>query len=1260
MSETPLEVLAARDNQIEESSQLTPEMVRHFNTLHIEIKNDFSPLLDALNKSLGIALQPRPEGYHITIFTPQEKKILATLTQEQIAQLQKIHDDMQRGEGIQVMGIGYIDGSKVHNLRESDLTKKTAFLALDIPALQQWRNSMGLHEKDFHITLGFEVGDIHMQVVGTDQKGRKILEPIPKKADPALDELKHYIRPELQLGDISGQIRSTPIRKEQHEHTNAVEIPIRDGSLVFIIGLPGSGKSTFARKHFPQECIVSTDALRGALSNNQANQLVSEEAFNIATNIVRSRLKNGQTVVIDAMNLSQSSRARFTSIAKEYHCETVGILLDISPEQSRVQNKQRLKQVSDDYLRQKATSYDQDRLLLQNDPSLTQLYRLQAPEINKTHLLLSEEYQKKLTDDLLFDQATQAAEVDIIQYAQDHLDIPGDNESTPRVSVDAGSVNFIIKTPESIAFFERNVLPFQVIDIEKLAVQMGTTVDDPLVVKTALYLLNIRNKLNLTTFVSYPIHAETIIEDMINKIQKRSGNAHTMAEQPSALMSGVLEIRRDADDDTDLLIVGDIHGCYTAIRELSSRVFSENVNDGKFENKRKFLFLGDIADRGPKSAEALLYVTSLVRNREAVWIKGNHDANLEKGLRWLIEQANTSGKSWEDYLREDFEPNRLHSEGIVLSEDTRKTITELLQFTDTADGRVPRLKKTSIEKILAILSSSPTYKEYNHLVAVHASLPKIPRKSDLPLSPDEMKQHTHGVRNGQRAHGLNEIRKIQTVAAKDPDRILVSGHTHEDDVVSDRTAGTINLDADAERQGILYGLYFPELEITAGKEPSVIRLSEQLKGRELPSGNDLVSFIAYLESQGMIEVKQGGVNTPYEGLSVISYSQSTELGNLWELYPSLRHFRGLIVDKEGEIVARPFKKTHKAGVEIPLEQLAIVPDKVFEKANGSMGICYYHNGNWKIATKFSFENDGYTKPATELLHSLNYTDALNPSLTYLFEIILPEDSHIVNYKGARKLVLLNAIDKETGEELVWDQVADTAYKLGCETATDMSDRFEGMTIQQIYAYAQIEGNLQNLEGLMAQYTDPTTNERITVKVKTIEYDQKKFIRDRLKWEKILDRFDWTTLDIPGEHREALMAYNSDNVFVRAALQTRIDWIKREYMNIIVGVQNLVSDAWIPAQEEYDTLLVQGVSQQQAINAAMRIVVERLPGLLQSNNIQIPESTQGQILGFLRDIIADNPQAYTRLEELAKRAIQLLIDKEVQKKGKSSYWLIPEE
>jgi len=194
-----------KEEKVEESV-LTPEKLKNLQTLETTIVADFNFVLERINKELGLNLTSRPEGYHITIIGPTESKILADLNPEQIKQLQEINSNIQKGEGININGIGFIDGSKQGGMREIDKTKKACFLAIDAPALQEFRKSLGLPEKDLHVTLGFEGGDIHMEIKGKNEKGKDILGPIAKKADPAFDRHLPSL-PEIKFTTLSGQER---------------------------------------------------------------------------------------------------------------------------------------------------------------------------------------------------------------------------------------------------------------------------------------------------------------------------------------------------------------------------------------------------------------------------------------------------------------------------------------------------------------------------------------------------------------------------------------------------------------------------------------------------------------------------------------------------------------------------------------------------------------------------------------------------------------------------------------------------------------------------------------------------------------------------------------------------------------------------------------------------------------------------------------------------------------------------------------------
>jgi len=186
-----------------EAETLTRERLQDLATLSIEVTNDLHDLLAAINERLGTNMEPREDGNHITVISPTESKVLRTLSEEQIKDLQEINRSIQAGEGVSVNGIGYIDGSSHSNLLEVDQTKRTCFISLSIPTLNAFRASLGLPpEKDFHVTLGFEGGDIHTKIAGKNEKGKPILQPISKQADEAFADMA---LPSLKFSRLSGK-----------------------------------------------------------------------------------------------------------------------------------------------------------------------------------------------------------------------------------------------------------------------------------------------------------------------------------------------------------------------------------------------------------------------------------------------------------------------------------------------------------------------------------------------------------------------------------------------------------------------------------------------------------------------------------------------------------------------------------------------------------------------------------------------------------------------------------------------------------------------------------------------------------------------------------------------------------------------------------------------------------------------------------------------------------------------------------------------
>src|SRR5438876_11940018 len=108
-----------------------------------------------------------------------------------------------------------------------------------------------------------------------------------------------------------------------------MNIAIPNLSLVVLIGPSGSGKSMFARKHFRPTEVLSSDACRAMVSDEENNQAVTNDAFEVLHFITAKRLALGRLTVIDATNVQPEARKPLVELARKYHCLPVAIVLNL-------------------------------------------------------------------------------------------------------------------------------------------------------------------------------------------------------------------------------------------------------------------------------------------------------------------------------------------------------------------------------------------------------------------------------------------------------------------------------------------------------------------------------------------------------------------------------------------------------------------------------------------------------------------------------------------------------------------------------------------------------------------------------------------------------------------------------------------------------------------------------------------------------------------------------------------------------------------
>ncbi|MFF3892780.1 polynucleotide kinase-phosphatase [Streptomyces sp. NPDC001812] len=109
-------------------------------------------------------------------------------------------------------------------------------------------------------------------------------------------------------------------------------LPVTDLSLVVLIGASGSGKSTFARRHFKPTEVISSDFCRGLVADDENDQSASGDAFDVLHYIAGKRLAAGRRTVVDATSVQQDARRQLVDLARQHDVLPIAVVLDVPEE----------------------------------------------------------------------------------------------------------------------------------------------------------------------------------------------------------------------------------------------------------------------------------------------------------------------------------------------------------------------------------------------------------------------------------------------------------------------------------------------------------------------------------------------------------------------------------------------------------------------------------------------------------------------------------------------------------------------------------------------------------------------------------------------------------------------------------------------------------------------------------------------------------------------------------------------------------------
>jgi predicted kinase len=121
---------------------------------------------------------------------------------------------------------------------------------------------------------------------------------------------------------------------------------------VLLVGLPGSGKSTWVKG---KQGVLSSDALRELLADDPDIQNIHARVFRVLRDLLKHRLELKRPVTyVDATNLTPSEREPYLKLADQFDCKVEAVFFDVPVDECIRRNRGRKRVVPDEVIRKMA------------------------------------------------------------------------------------------------------------------------------------------------------------------------------------------------------------------------------------------------------------------------------------------------------------------------------------------------------------------------------------------------------------------------------------------------------------------------------------------------------------------------------------------------------------------------------------------------------------------------------------------------------------------------------------------------------------------------------------------------------------------------------------------------------------------------------------------------------------------------------------------------------------------------------------------
>lgn len=432
------------------------------------------------------------------------------------------------------------------------------------------------------------------------------------------------------------------------------------------------------------------------------------------------------------------------------------------------------------------------------------------------------------------------------------------------------------------------------------------------------------------------------------------------------------------DEDVDkrydrVLVIGDVHGCYTALNELV----------GEVDSKTLYVFCGDYLDRGIEEKDVVNFLIKHKDDKNFIFLEGNHENRIRE---WI-------SNSWK--TRKDGSKN--------IPKIWKKTEREICSGLDKEE--LIKLKKDISEwtrKLRAAYAFSFEGKRY---FVCHAGISSLPKMTYI-----SARQLVHGV--GSYETEIDEAWEDSYKNGMCRDFTQIHGHRN-----TSSTEHSICLEGGVERGGELCAY------LISKQGNRLYKLKNDIYDKNLPdfnpskntgtinTANDITNKIA---NHPNIIVKEFDENN----LMSLNFDRRAFRKGIWDGITNKA--RGLFVDKAtGDIKIRSYNKFFNYGERVEtskksLEKNLKFPCTVFRKENGFLGMMSTIDGEVILASKSMIGGDfanmfkeiWNTAPESQknLLKQLSEEN----DCSFVFEVCHVNDRHIIDF-DKNHLYLLDAI-----------------------------------------------------------------------------------------------------------------------------------------------------------------------------------------------------------------------------------------------------------